>query len=218
MKKILIVLFSAGLFLFSSLPVNAALIFSPDLATIQGMSKTWDAANTTSSNFTSVNVGSAIRFVSSMKYGDGMSDGWASMGVGYGWPPPAPLNNLSGYTGYSLTFLNTNESIWFVNLYMNTGWTDPPYSEQNNFYESTWVELLPNVSTTITLDFAGAVNLNHVTNIGFQVGANMDAYPQNNLSNPSNPDDYHIDVSPIPEPATLLMLGLGSLLLIRRKK
>jgi hypothetical protein len=223
-KKLVTTLLTVSLISVLSLPANAIPVnpFSPDLATIQGMTKTWDGSlgdGTTSWGLTKTLVGSAVRFVSSMQYGDGTGVGYASMGVGYGWPPPAGLGNLSGYDGYSLMFLNTNNSSWFVNVYMNTGWTDSPYNETNNFYESTWVELLPNVATMVTLDFAGAINLNHVTNIGFQVGGNMTT-PYNPLTpqNPSNPDSYHIDVSQIPEPATMMLLGFGALGLLKRRQ
>jgi hypothetical protein len=214
-----IVFLAAALMLMGSLRTEGALYFSPDQTAIFGMSKTWDAGGTTSEDPTKALVGGGVRFSAEMQYGDGSGDGWASQGVGYGWPPPAALQDLSGYDGYTLTFLNTNNSSWFVNLYMNTGWTDPPNNEPDNYYENGWTELLPGVSTTIVLDFTaeGAVNLNHVTNIGFEIGANLDEYPYSSPNNPSNPDTYHIDVTPVPEPALLSLLGLGGLL-IRRKK
>jgi hypothetical protein len=222
MRKVVTILFSTGLMFFLSLPVDASVVnpYSPDLALLQGMLKTWDAANTTSTEFSKTTVGSAVRFVADMQYGDGFSDGWAQMGVGYGFPPPPAVVDLSAYDGYRLNFLNTNNSSWFVNLYMNTGWTDAPYGETDHFYQDGWIELLPNASTIVTLDFSAvnAVNLNHVTNIGFEIGANMDAYPPYNPNNPSNPDTYHIDVSQIPEPATMCLLGLGALSLLRKRR
>jgi len=219
MRKLLLVLFSAGLTLFLSLPVDASIVnpFSPSLSQIQGMGFAWNGANTTTGPVNKSNVGTAIRFECEMQYGDGLSDGWASMGVGYPWPPL--ISDLSAYDGYMLSFLNTNQSSWFVNIYFNTGWTDVPPGEPDNFYQNGWVELLPGVATTLSIDFSavGAINLNHVTNIGFIVGANMDEYPYYSPNNPSNPDAYHIDVSQIPEPVTFALLGLGALAFRRRK-
>ena len=219
MRKVVTILFSTGLMFFLSLPVDASVVnpYSPDLALLQGMLKTWDAANTTSTEFSKTTVGSAVRFVADMQYGDGFSDGWASMGVGYGWPPPPAVSDLSAYDGYRLAFLNTNNSSWFVNVYMNTGWIP---GEPDNFYQNGWVELLPGIATVVTLDFSAvnAINLNHVTNIGFEIGANMDSYPPYNPNNPSNPDTYHIDVWQIPEPATICLLGLGALSLLRKRR
>jgi len=183
-----------------------------DLATIQGMQPVWDAGGTTSTGETATNVGTAIRFAATMQSGDGTTDGWASMGWGYGWPAvlAAGLGDLTGYDSYELVFTNTNNSNWFVNLWMNTGWTDAPYNETNQFYQNGWVEIAPGVSTTVVLDLTTVANLNHVTGIGFQVGGNMIAnYPYGN--NPSNPDVYHINVAPVPVPGAVLLgfLGLG---------
>lgn len=188
--------------------------YSPDMATIGGMGFAWNAAGTTSSGLTVTDVGTAIRFGATMQSGDGTSDGWASMGLGYPWPTSPPVNDLSAYDGYSLDFLNTNDDDWLVNLYMNTGWTDAPWSETDNFYQNGWVTLAPGAKTRLTLDFGvlGVINKNHVTNIGFQVGGNMIAPPGPYGTNPSNPDHYNIDVSPIPAPAALLLGSLGTAL------
>ena len=201
--------------------------YTPDATTISNMLFAWNGGGTSSSDLTKTDLGYGTRFSAQMQSGDGLSDGWASMGWGYPWPTvlPAGASDLSSYDSYSLVFLNSNNSNWFVNLYMNTGWTDDPWNEPDTYYQNGWVELAPGVMTTVTLDFSsadtwvGGVNqgntavqrLNHVTNIGFQVGGNMDEFPYYAAGNPSNPDSYHIDVSPVPVPGAVLLgvLGLG---------
>jgi hypothetical protein len=223
MKKRVIFLLSAFLIFSMPLPVDALVSnpFSPDLTTIQGMSHTWDADDTTSSGLTVTPEDSTVRFSAEMQFLDGDDvDGWAAMGIGYGWAPPNPLDDLTTYDGYSLMFKNTNNSSWWVNVYMNTGWTDAPYNEDDNFYQNGWTELLPGVSTMVTLDFAaeGVINLDHVTNIGFEVGGNLEDYPFSDPMNPSNPDSYHIDVWQVPEPATMCLLSMGALILLRKRR
>lgn len=143
-----------------------------------------------------------------MQYGNGLVDGWASMGIGYPWPTNP--QDWSMYDAYVLRLQNTNDDTWWVNIYMNTGWTDPPDNEPDNFYENGWVELLPGDSVQLTLDFAaeGVINLNHVTNFGFEVGGNMEYDKQG--TNPSNPDHYSIRVTQVPAPGAILLGSLGA--------
>jgi hypothetical protein len=219
MRKVVTIFFLAGLMFFLSLPVKAG-FYSPDLTTIQSMSWAYNASGTTSGPLEVYNEGTAIRFASPIQYGSGVGDGWAAVGIGYSWPPPPAIQNLSAYDGVQLNFLNTNNSLWKVNLYMNTGWTDNPYNEQDHYYQDGWIPLLPGETTTVTLDFAavGAINLNHVTNFGFIVGGDLEDYPYSNPMNPSNPDAFHIDVSTVPEPATICLFGLGALGLLRKRR
>lgn len=125
-------------------------------------------------------------------------------------------NSLVGYDAFALTFHNDDDDIWLVNTSINTGYTTGGYSETDNYYESGWTELASGSSATLTVDLTSAVSLNHVTNIAFNIGGNMNGgtFPLN----PGNPDWFHISVTPIPEPVSFVILGLASLGLLRLRK
>jgi opacity protein-like surface antigen len=215
MKKLLVVAVMALMTASVSMaaPTNP---WSPDLAKIQGMYKTFVGSDTTApdSEFTKTNMGSSVLFASKMQFGNGLGDGRASMGVGYNWPDGYGFSDLYAYDGYALTLKNTNNSTWFVQLYMDTGWTAEPWEQPNIRYESGWIKLLRDQTETLTLDFAGGDGVpytNHVTAFGFQVAGDMDTAPPWNLGNPSNPDDYHITVSQatVPAPGAILLGSIG---------
>jgi hypothetical protein len=116
----------------------------------------------------------------------------------------APTNSLVGFDTYTLYIENDNNSEWSVNIFLNTGYVDQ--GETNNWYQNGWTVLLPGQSVTLSIDLTSVANLNHVTNIGFQVGGDL-----TNLSgNPSDPDIYHISVVPVPAALLLGMLGLSA--------
>lgn len=117
----------------------------------------------------------------------------------------APTNDLTAFDTYSLYLENDNDDTWYVNIFMNTGFTDAPFSEPDNFYQNGWTALAPNQSVVLSIDLTNVANLNHVSNIGFMVAGDMDQLG----NNPSNPDIFHISVAPIPAPGAALLVCLG---------
>jgi hypothetical protein len=146
------------------------------------------------------------------------------------------MGDLTGFDSYGLVFHNPNTRPIHVNIFMNTGWTDPPSgpTEPDNFYESSWTWLNPDACATLNIDLTSATaavgpdntpgvdNLNHVSNIGFQVALpGPDPYPWG-----QGTGDFSVDVAPTPEPASMLlvvgawfgMIGYSGVRFARKKR
>jgi hypothetical protein len=167
--------------------------------------------------------------------------GWVDMTIGDDFDLPAAKagvvaatansGDLSGYTGYTMTLNNPGDKAFMAALHINTGWIDSPWNQTNRYYQNgdgsvTWIG--PGDTVTLTLDFANAAlwddvydtyitgstvqNLDYVSDIGLKIGVTIGS-PYGEYGS-GEAFDIHV----IPEPATLCLLGLGGLALLRRRK
>jgi hypothetical protein len=182
---------------------NPAIYGQPTMSGVVGYVGTLtDTTTNPWSPFAQMQIGANF-WGSSSATGDTGASTSTVIGTALGTPP---TNSLVGYDKYSLYLENDNDDDWWVNLYLNTGYTDAPWNEPNNYYENTWTKLGPHSSVTLTLDLTGVANLNHITNIGFNVGGNMGTGVG---KDPSYTDTFHVSAAPIPEPSTIILLGVG---------
>jgi len=220
MKKILTMMALTVFSVFMVVGAANAAYFSPSLSQLLAMGLAWDngGLGDLDGGYPTLNdTADAALFVGDIYDG---TPQFRSIGLGYAWPPPAELQDLSGYDGYALTFTNVNNQSWYVNLYMNTGWTDSPYNETDNFYQNGWYELAVGESVTLYIDFdaLGVENQNHVTNIGFQIAFNGGEI-EGTEPVLYQGDKYHMEVSTVPIPGAVWLLGSGlaGLVGLRRK-
>ena len=154
----------------------------------------------------------------------------------YGQVIPSHGNgDFSIFTGYALTVQNLDSEPVNVSLFMNTGFTGPSGNPSNTpandtFWQSAWTSILPGQTISLLLSFDNAIPYNigdnplphtqgtdgaatainaydrtEVSSIGFQIYASANSAAT-------------IRVSPIPEPSTIGLLGLGLLMMWRRKR
>ena len=144
-------------------------------------------------------------------------DDFALLAGVYPFTVSSGLGDISGYDSYSLLVSNTSTTNdWFMaNVYINTGATD--WGETDMYYENTWTWIAPGETKVLTLglDASTMDNLNHVSNIGFNIGTHYGTGNEDYTA-----DNIKVGVAPVPEASTLMLFGSGlsGLLYFARKK
>jgi hypothetical protein len=176
----------------------------------------------------------------SARFGNGQtSDSFVQASIGFDfWTAPTigtmGYGDLSGFDEFILGLSNDNtDEFIMVNLWLNTGWTDQPWGEPNNRYDNGWTWIAPGTTGYLSVDLSSAVNLNHASSIGFQVGTNVNTPTEGDGTVPDgwgSNDQYWIGpgetlyFNAVPEPMSMVMLGclgagmLGARRLTRKKK
>jgi hypothetical protein len=144
--------------------------------------------------------------------------------------------NFSNFSGYALKIENRDDQAVKVSLFINTGFTGPSGTPSGNlandtFWQSSWTEILPGQTDVLQLNFDNAVPWNIEDNPTPHtqgtngVATSINSFDRTEVSaigfeviGPSGNSVATIRVSPIPEPATICLLGLGASSLLRRKR
>jgi len=139
--------------------------------------------------------------------------GWTwGAGVGDRGNFPPEYDDLSMYDSFVLSFhplevygnRPSGQNGLLVNLFMNTGYTDPGFDEPDNYYENTWtwVPECENIVLHLDFDDLGVINRNHVTALGFNLGADDPSYDWGS-------DGGRISIDTVPEPISMIFFGTG---------
>ena len=180
--------------------------------------------------------GQAVQFsfTSLSNSGTGLKDNYPVQDYGQTLPSHGS-GDFSIFDGYSVWFSNVGQTNVTVSLFVNTGFTGPsgvPSSDRTNdtFWQSSWQAVSPGESHVLQLDFDHARPFNisdnkdpHTHGTDGQWAA-INAYDRTEISAigfevlGNGQATILVGPSTIPEPATLLLFGLGALMICRKRR
>ena len=191
MKKVSSIFVAVGLVLVFSSVSQATVVFGFDQTDLIGLTEYGEVPGGQSLSYVAVNL-DAI-------YGSMLGDvGFMGTLLDLTIPISPEImigsgsEDLTGYDAFAMTLSNDNDDVWTVELYIDNG---------VSIMYSNVATLSPGQSENLILNFA---NLGAVDSIGFVISADRN-------------DTFHVSANVIPEPATICLLGLGGLLLRKRK-
>lgn len=128
------------------------------------------------------------------------------------------MGSLSGYDAFMQSITNANENTWSYNLFFSTS---GGYLVSGN----AWKNILNGTTESVSLDFANAnvwqgsnswlgVNLNTISGLDLSTISSIGLYiKSDNLPLPGQYPDYTFETgaSAVPEPGSMLLLGMGIL-------
>lgn len=147
------------------------------------------------------------------------TSGWWNIGIGHEYIWNVDNLDLTGYDAVSIEIHNYNhvagDYVW-ARLFLNAGWVPNP-GDTRLEGNAAWIEPDPEAPLISTINLSGltATQKSQITKIGIDVG--MYADDQYWDGREWYGQDFNVAVT-VPEPATICLLGLSSLTLLRKRR